>query len=279
MSEDHLPHHVPCYKAFYLDQETGLLYTLNGGKSVALRHVLEMDEPAKPLTMCEQGVHFCVTVEDCLGYYTDEFVKGRKRIITRVEPLGGPLLFSENKYCVGAVRVLEILPDSFRPCLFEAIQKAGCDPSLDDNLAICWASRFGHTETLKLLLADSRVDPTVWDNLAIRWASRFGHTERVEVLLTDSRIDPTVKDNHAIRLASRFGHTETLKLLLTDSRVDPTVCDNEAIRFASHYGHTETLEVLLADSRVDPTAFDNEAIRWASANGHTETMEVLLTDS
>jgi len=69
----------------------------------------------------------------------------------------------------------------------------------------------GHTETVKLLLADKRVDPR--DNLAIQVASIEGNTETVKLLLADDRVDPTANDNLAIRWASKFGHTEIVKLL------------------------------------------------------------------
>ena len=45
------------------------------------------------------------------------------------------------------------------------------------------ASENGHTEVVKLLLADPRVDPAAGNNWAIRFASENGHTEIVKLLL------------------------------------------------------------------------------------------------
>jgi ankyrin repeat protein len=44
-------------------------------------------------------------------------------------------------------------------------------------------------------------------------ASQNGHTEVVKLLLADKRVDPSSKNNFAIQFASRFGHTEIVKLL------------------------------------------------------------------
>jgi len=66
---------------------------------------------------------------------------------------------------------------------------------------------------VRLLLADPRVNPITNDNLAIRWASQFGHIEIVRLLLTDPRVDPSAHDNDAIRLAKLNGHTEVVNLL------------------------------------------------------------------
>ena len=61
----------------------------------------------------------------------------------------------------------------------------------------------GHTEVVKLLLADPGVDPSAKDNESIRFASYYGHTEVVKLLLADLRVDPNAKDNESIRGASR----------------------------------------------------------------------------
>uniref|UniRef100_A0A6C0JR58 Ankyrin repeat protein n=1 Tax=viral metagenome TaxID=1070528 RepID=A0A6C0JR58_9ZZZZ len=152
------------------------------------------------------------------------------------------------------------------------------DPSVNENLAIGWASQNGHLDIVKLLLADQRVNPTEDNNLAIRGAASSGHVEVVKVLLTDPRVDPSAINNYAIRYASENGHAEIVRLLLADSRVDPSAYNNEAIRVASQHGQTEIVNLLLTDPRVDPSDSDNEAIRGASENGHTDVVKVLLAD-
>jgi hypothetical protein len=56
-------------------------------------------------------------------------------------------------------------------------------------------------------------------------ASEKGHTDVVKLLLADSRVDPTADDNYAIKKASEKGHTDVVKLLLADPRV--TMIDEE----------------------------------------------------
>ena len=120
------------------------------------------------------------------------------------------------------------------------------------------------------------VDPSDNDNYAIREASRNGHTEVVKLLLADPKVDPSASNNDAIRWASQNGHTEVVKLLLTDHRVDPATWNNEPIRYASQNGHAEVVKLLLADPRVDPSAENNYAIKLATRNGHSEVVKLLL---
>ena len=63
-----LPRGVPCYKAFYQDDD-GLLHTMNGAASVFVGGRLTVPGEGGDLAMCRRGIHFCVTVEHCLGYY------------------------------------------------------------------------------------------------------------------------------------------------------------------------------------------------------------------
>jgi len=103
----------------------------------------------------------------------------------------------------------------------------------DNNFAIRWSSKNGHSSIVDLLLQDSRVDPAADNNFSIRWASENGHSSVAGLLLQDSRVDPTASDNYAIKRASENGHSSVVKLLLQDSRVDPAADNNLAIRFAS----------------------------------------------
>jgi len=79
------------------------------------------------------------------------------------------------------------------------------NPSANHNYAISYASENGHTEVVKVLLADPRVDPSAHDNYAIRVASANGHTDVVKVQTLPFGIakpDPSALTNFAIRLAS-----------------------------------------------------------------------------
>ena len=240
-----LPALVPCYKAFYQDDD-GLLHTKHGAASVSVGGHLTVPEEGGDLVMCRRGIHFCVAVEDCLAYYEDETWKGKRRVVAQVTPLGGECLFEINKYCARGVEVVRLLGAEEKPCLAMAIAAAGVDPASDDNLAIRRASRNGHADVVRILLADPRVDPSANDNDAIRWASCNGHTEVVRLLLADPRVDPGARDNVAIRWASGNGHSDVVRLFLADPRV-----------------------------RLAPCAQYNSAVQWASINGHAEVVDLL----
>jgi len=74
-----------------------------------------------------------------------------------------------------------------------------------------------HVELFQLVLKFSNVDPSAKDNDAIRRASENGHTEVVKLLLADppfGTANPSAANNLAIRVASEKGHTEVVKMLL-----------------------------------------------------------------
>ena len=149
--------------------------------------------------------------------------------------------------------------------------------ALKNNDAIGSASSDGHSEIVKLLLADHRVDPSANDNYAIRISSSHGNLEVVKLLLADPRVDPSDNHNYSIRNASNNGHLEIVKLLLTDPRVDPSNGNNYAIRMAAQHGYFEIVSRLLQDPRVDPSVYDNDAIIMASKS-HYDVVELLMKD-
>lgn len=72
---------------------------------------------------------------------------------------------------------------------------------------------------LRILLEDPRFDPSIQDNVAIKEASRYGYLETMRVLLEDKRVDPSAEDNKAVISAYDHGHLDAVRLLLTDPRV------------------------------------------------------------
>ncbi len=67
------------------------------------------------------------------------------------------------------------------------------DPSLDNSFTIQIASKYGHFEVVKLLLADGRSDPSLNDNKAIRLAYENCYPKIVKLLLEDGRISVKAK--------------------------------------------------------------------------------------
>jgi len=141
-----------------------------------------------------------------------------------------------------------------------------------------FACRFGYIETVRLLLADSRVDlnPGVYND-AITYACETGHTNIVRLLLADDRVGSP--DDRAIRNASYAGQSEVVRLLLEDGRSNPSSLENYSIRYASFYGHIEIVRMLMNDVRVDPSAMGNIALVYASSSGQTDIVKLLLTDA
>jgi ankyrin repeat protein len=133
------------------------------------------------------------------------------------------------------------------------------------------ACRDGYVARVQELLKNGE-DPAGEDNLCLRYASLFGNTKIVEILLLDGRADPTADYNYAIKIASLHGYTDLVKLLLQDERVDPTAGDNHPIRVASKRGHIKVVEILLKDGRVDPTDRNELAIQ----NADTEEIKEML---
>jgi ankyrin repeat protein len=185
----------------------------------------------------------------------------------------------------------------------ELLQDSTVDPSINDNEAICNASRNGHLDIVLLLLKDMRTDPSANGCEAIIQAASKNHQKTVKVLLQDPRVNPNLliteacKNGHSNVVKSilecpRFdvqnrdcsdaliyscwkGHVEIVDLLLKDGRFDPSDADNEAIRYAARNGFVEIAKLLLADSRVDPNARNNEAFSDASRSGHYEVVKLL----
>lgn len=100
------------------------------------------------------------------------------------------------------------------------------------NAAVTACGYVGDATLMQQLLADARIDPAAHPEeaggVALRFACGAGHTEVVRMLLADARSDPTIADNVAIRMASHNGHTEVVRLLLADARVNPAVWFNFA---------------------------------------------------
>lgn len=138
-------------------------------------------------------------------------------------------------------------------------------------------AKMGEAEAVSTLLEDKDVTKTNANN-SLMMASANGHSEVVKILLADRRVDPSANGGYAIMWPSVNGHLEVLRLLLADGRVDPSAGDNQAIRLAAMTGHWEVIKLLLADGRADPSVNNNCAIESASADGNSEVVELLLAD-
>lgn len=88
------------------------------------------------------------------------------------------------------------------------------NPSSED---LYLAASNGHSLTVRLLLADEIVDPR--EERIVSDTVRYGHTETLRILLKDGRI---MLNSSLLEIAAENGHTEILRLLLSyDLEVSP----------------------------------------------------------
>ena len=73
---------------------------------------------------------------------------------------------------------------------------------------------YGHTEVVRLLLADPTVHPGDQESLSLQYACEQGHVEIVKLLLQSGKVDKEVKKGHPLRLALRNKHIEIVKILV-----------------------------------------------------------------
>ena len=128
---------------------------------------------------------------------------------------------------------------------------------------ILWqACTDGDLELVKELAKDDSVDVN-WvgedrRDTPLHRASRFGHLEIAKLLLARSEIEVNegnFGDASPFLVACHYGHKEVVSLLLANPGMDPNKTRNDgttAFFMASQYGHKEVISLLLADPRVDP---------------------------
>jgi ankyrin repeat protein len=155
--------------------------------------------------------------------------------------------------------------------------REGSEPtSTQNNLAVRYASQYGHLEVVKFLVTLPNVDPTANNNFAFQAASAKGHLEVVKFLVGLPNVDAVANDNCAVQMASKYGHLEVVKFLVSLPNVDASANDNFAVQYASMNGHLDVVKFLVGLPNVDVTAEDNFAIRWASEKGHLDVVKLLL---
>ncbi|CAH6421571.1 Hypothetical protein POVR2_LOCUS395 [uncultured virus] len=146
------------------------------------------------------------------------------------------------------------------------------------NIA-CWSQQ---VETVKLLLADTRMDPSVGDSRSFILAATRGHPEVVEVLMRDGRCDINIQQGWVPECektpVDEAKYLEVARLLLSDPRFDPAMYDSWYLISACIIGHTSVVEVLLKDGRADPTVLNYQAVHEAWNREHKEILDMLLAD-
>jgi ankyrin repeat protein len=129
----------------------------------------------------------------------------------------------------------------------------------------------GSTNVVRLL--QTYIDVTSIRNYALLEAVRFGHTDIVRMLLADPRVQKVSLDGFALVNASGLGHTEIVKLLLKEGRIDPNTYSGDPLKRACLYGQTDVVRVLLADPR---TNFNYEPMQTAARYGLVDIIKLFL---
>lgn len=105
--------------------------------------------------------------------------------------------------------------------------RSGVDPSSDvitngvvlENLPFITAAACNNVAIARELLKDDRVNPASHRNMAITKAAENGHTDMVRLLLADSRVDPTYEHySPSLEGAIRNGHIDVVKILIQSNR-------------------------------------------------------------
>ena len=97
------------------------------------------------------------------------------------------------------------------------------------------SAKGGRVEEVLSLLEDNSGLDVNWkeaahESTALHWASRWGHAEVVKVLLAHPAISVNVKNNFGetpFIFGCENGHVSVVQLLLKDPRVDVTLADSK----------------------------------------------------
>jgi ankyrin repeat protein len=127
--------------------------------------------------------------------------------------------------------------------------------SIQNHMLIKIAAEKNYLEMTQLLT--TVFDPSINYNIAIGEAAKYGCYETVEFLLKDSRVDPSDDFNYAISCAIRSGHIKVFNLLIKNERILNSNL-NTAFVNACKIGDVDIVNSLLKTNKVNLT-FDNNS--------------------
>ena len=178
--------------------------------------------------------------------------------------------------------------------------RSGANPAAQNNRSIKYAAAAGHTEVVRLLLAQERVDADA-RAIAIYMAARYGHAAVVALMLADDKTNPVQWDNSRdaapehqmvygraspdvpIGVAAENGHIEVVRLLMADRRVLDFIYPDAALIClplcrAAAGGSLHVVNLLLTEYPSFMTEHF-EALMLAIKRGHADVTSVLLADA
>lgn len=72
---------------------------------------------------------------------------------------------------------------------------------------------YGHTEVVRLLLADPTINPGHQDSLSLQYACERGHIEIVKLLLQSGKVNKAANNDGPFRVALVNKHINIVKIL------------------------------------------------------------------
>uniref|UniRef100_A0A7S2WEC0 Uncharacterized protein n=1 Tax=Mucochytrium quahogii TaxID=96639 RepID=A0A7S2WEC0_9STRA len=145
-----------------------------------------------------------------------------------------------------------------------------------------WAAKRGHTQVVKLLLADQSLDTQKLSSNAFLSAARNGHVEILRLLVANASTNPLphMRTENAFMAACEQGRLEVVEVLVspTGANVDPSCRQNGGLKLACISKNTQLVKFLLDDPRVDPASQNQAALSSALTSRDIDMVELLLED-
>jgi hypothetical protein len=132
------------------------------------------------------------------------------------------------------------------------LSRLGHSPEVTDSLnaalvVAAHSESVGHTEVVRVLLADGRADPAWQRGRALLYAVFQGPLDTVRLLLADARVDPRMDGSIPLCAAAKCLRYDVVQRLLDDGRADPAALFLDMVAPLD----TTISRLLLADGRVD----------------------------
>jgi ankyrin repeat protein len=176
-----------------------------------------------------------------------------------------------------------------KPKIVKILLDAGADPNLkheDGDAALMWASSWGHSQVVQVLLSHPKTDPNIqnqYGEIVLMMASNRGHSQVVQEILKHPSIDINLQDSSgstALHHASNQGHSQAVQVLLEHPNIDPNLQNqygNTALHFASGRGHSQVVEELLKRPNIDIEIKNNDCeTAWDRASKSVKRRNPML---
>ena len=153
---------------------------------------------------------------------------------------------------------------------------------------LLWATKKGHEEVVKLLLAQEEVDPNRPKNRGqtpLSFAVWRGCEEVVKILLGREEVNPDKPDDDGMMpllCAASEGHEGIVRILLARREVNPDKPNDHGdtpLSSAAQRGHEDVVKILLRRKDVNHEKLDNDGdtpLTCAAYRGHERMVKILL---